>query len=297
MSRVSGLLGRGRTTTPSGIAAPADRRFRRPDVRPGRRRRLDQAALIVLRWVLPAVVVLGTGAYATVRLFRSDVMKVDHVVVRGNVRLSVAEVEALVDGIHKENILQVNLEAYRRRVLDSPWVADVAVSRVLPSTVELQVTERVPLAVARVAQVLYLVDTTGAVIDEFGPQYRQYDLPMIDGLVHTSPNGVAAADAGRVELVRRLMAALAEQPALRRQLSQIDVHGAHNIAVMFEGDPTWLQLGDANFIARLRTYLELAPTLHEKFADMDYVDLRFEERVFVRARHDPVKIVKTAQGR
>ena len=30
---------------------------------------------------------------------------------------------------------------------------------------------------------LYLVDASGDVIDEFGPQYAEFDLPIVDGLV------------------------------------------------------------------------------------------------------------------
>ena len=285
---------RSRSSSAAAIAAPADRRFRRPDVRPGRRRRVGQAIWLVARWTMPVLAILAGGAWGTLRLLHSDYMKVSRVLVQGNVRLSAGEVEALVEGIHNENILRVDLEAYRRRVLDSPWVADVAMARVLPSTVTLQVSERVPLAIARLGQELYLVDTTGAIIDEFGPQYRQFDLPVIDGLVRSSRT---APDESRVRLVRALLASLGDQPALRRSVSQIDVASAHDIVVMFEDDPTWLHLGDTNFVSRLRTYLELAPTLRDRFADMDYVDLRFDERVFVRPHRGTARVVKTTQER
>ena len=59
---------------------------------------------------------------------------------------------------------------------------------------------------------------------------------------------------------------------------------AHDAVVMFEGDATWLHLGEARFVERLNTYLELVPTLRERFRDIDYVDLRFDDRVFVHAR-------------
>src|SRR6188768_2652326 len=123
---------RSRSSSASAIAAPADRRFRRPDVRPGRHRRVGQAIWAVARWVLPVLVILAAGAWGTLHLLRSDYMKISRVVVHGNVRLSAGELEALVDGIHNENIMRVDLDAYRRRVLDSPWVADVAMARVLP---------------------------------------------------------------------------------------------------------------------------------------------------------------------
>ena len=53
---------------------------------------------------------------------------------------------------------------------------------------------------------------------------------------------------------------------------------------MFDHDPVWLHLGEDRFVERLNRYLELVPTLQERFVDIDYVDLRFGERVFVRSR-------------
>ena len=42
------------------------------------------------------------------------------------------------------------------------------------------------MGVCRLNGQLYLVDRTGTLIDEFGPQYADLDLPIIDGLA-TSP--------------------------------------------------------------------------------------------------------------
>ena len=43
-----------------------------------------------------------------------------------------------------------------------------------------------------------------------------------------------------------------------------------------------LHLGEDHFVERLQSYVELAPALRERVPDIDYVDLRFGERVYVR---------------
>ncbi len=68
--------------------------------------------------------------------------RIQHISVNGNARLSDGEVRSLSDGIRGTSILTADLTAYRRRLLESPWVADVALRRVLPSTVEVFVSER-----------------------------------------------------------------------------------------------------------------------------------------------------------
>ena len=69
---------------------------------------------------------------------------------------------------------------------------------------------------------------------------------------------------------------------MARQLSQVDVSDLHNASVILNGDPAMLQLGEDQFLARLQSYIDLAPTLRERVADIDYVDLRFDDRIYVR---------------
>ena len=272
---------RGLPPAASGVSAPADRRFRRPDVRPGTRKRLGQLAwrLGRIAVVIGATIMAGTWAARTV--LGSSWLTVRHIVVHGNNRLSTPDVEALLAGIRSERILNIDFEAYRKRVMDSPWVADVSMRRVLPSTVELRLVERVPMAIARLGPQLYLVDSAGVIMDEFGPQYRDFDLPIVDGLV-TASRGGPVTDADRVHLTGRFFDALGARPDLRRRVSQVDVSNARDLVAILDSEPAALHLGDARFVERLTTYFEISQALHDQFTDLDYVDLRFDERVFVR---------------
>ena len=52
--------------------------------------------------------------------------------------------------------------------------------------------------------------------------------------------------------------------------------------MILSGDPAVIQLGEDQFLPRLQSYLDLAPALRERVADIDYVDLRFDDRIYVR---------------
>ncbi len=272
-----------RRVRPAGIAAPADRRFHRAGLRP-EQRRVGRTILRAAKWVAGLAVVVGGGFWLTDVVLHARMLTVQHVRVRGNVRLSEGDVRSLLDGIRGEHIFRVDFEPYRQRVLDSPWVSTVSLSRVLPSTIDVRVTERTPMAVARVGQQLFLVDDAGVIIDEYGSAYRDLDLPIVDGLVSSPAGKGPLVDRERVAVTAAFLAALTERPDLLRRLSQVDVTNAHDIIVMFDHDPVWLHLGDDRFVERVNRYLELVPTLQERFLDIDYVDLRFGERVFVRSR-------------
>jgi cell division septal protein FtsQ len=75
---------------------------------------------------------------------------------------------------------------------------------------------------------------------------------------------------------------LASKPAIGKRLSQVDVTDLHNAMVILNGDTAVIQLGDDQFLPRLEAYLDLAQALHERVADIDYVDLRFDDRIYVR---------------
>ena len=265
------------------VKAPTEKNFRRARVKPGKRRGSKPR----VPWrAVRTVVVLALAGYSLYRAFdlvvSASALQVQHITVKGNVRLSAAEVRALADGIRGRSILTADLPAYRRRLLDSPWVADVALRRVLPSTVEVFVSERQPMGLCRLQKQLFLVDRAGTVIDEFGPQYASFDLPIIDGLVRPPSSGQPAIDERRADLAARVLDAMAARPDLARSISQVDVADLHDAIVLIEGDTALLHLGEDRFLERLQSYVDVAPALRERVQDIDYVDLRFQDRLYVR---------------
>lgn len=280
MSR--GATRRGLPSTPS-VSAQADKRFRRPDTRPGRRRWQKvawRAAMIGAAGLLG----LAAVALAGTALLKSRLLAVSQLVVRGNSRLSSGEIEALLDGVRGQSIFLVDFEECRRRLMDSPWVAEVTLSRVLPSTISVRIVERTPMAVARLGQQLYLVDDQGVIIDEFGPEYREFDLPIVDGLVRLPRAGGPLVDLAGVRATERFLEALRAQPNLRRRVSQIDVHDPHDMVVLLDDDGAFLHVGDTRFVERLNGYLQMASTIRGHLKALDDVDLRYDERVYVRPR-------------
>jgi cell division protein FtsQ len=217
-------------------------------------------------------------------LVASEWLQVQHIVVRGNARLSTAEVAALVADLRRENILGVALDGYHQRLLESPWIERATLARVLPTTIDIEIVERTPMAIARLGRQLYLVDGTGVIIGEYGVQYHDIDLPIVDGLIPSPASRGPLVDPDRARLTAELAAAFAARPDLGRRLSQIDVSNPRDAVVMLDEDPVWLHLGTERFVERLMTYLDLAPTLYERFEAIDSVDLRFDERVFVRGQ-------------
>ncbi len=278
------------------VTAPTDRRLLRGQVKPGRRRsarrswwRLGVGAALNLALV-------GGGFALAMRVASSPAVRVSRVVVTGNEWLSVEEVRGRLSGIEGQSIFRVDLEAWRDELLESPWVADVILQRRLPSTIDVRLRERRPVGLGRLGGGLFLVDETGTVIDAYGPRYSTIDLPVIDGLQAKGSRG-RQVDGARIDLAARLLGALGRRPDLARLVSQVDVSDAQNAVIILDKDTALVRLGHERFAERLQSYLELAPAIRETVPDIDYVDLRFGERVYVGAASAPVVPLTMAAAR
>ena len=223
------------------------------------------------------------GWMAAAALPGAPFLAIDEVVVRGNEQLSAGEVLALMPGLRGAGILSVDLEDHRRRLSASPWLTGGVLRRRLPSTVEVFVTERRPVALARFGARLFLLDASGTVVDGYGPRFARFDFPIVDGL-EAEGEGGAAIDPDRMALAVRLLADLSSRPRALDAVSQIDVADPGNAVVLLDDDVVLLHLGAERFLPRLRLYADLAPRLREEVRDIDEVDLRFEPRVYVRDR-------------
>ena len=256
---------------------------RRPPGRTGRRRRPAGRRLRRLLHGL-TLVVFAAGAVGFANLARrSSLLATDTIRVEGEAWMSRGELLGLVAPLRGRNLIEVDLAAARASLLASGWIHDAMLRRVFPSTVEVIVEERTPFALGRFGDRIYIIDTEGRVIDEYGPRFAALDLPIVDGLVVDEAPATAASSSGaRAALAAGVVSAIADDPALAARVSQIDVADPHDAVVLLSGDPARIHVGHEQFAERLRTYLELAPAFRSGVAVIDAVDMRFGPQVYVR---------------
>ena len=265
------------------VAAPADKRFRRARVTPARRSRFLQ-----FTWIRAAraAVLLALGLYVAYRVtalvLNAQALTITRISVSGNSRMSRGEVVALLDGLRGTNMVTADLESWRQKLLGSPWVAEAAIRRVLPGTVAVAISERQPMGIGRVGNDLYLIDDRGGIIDQFGPNYAEFDLPIIDGLAAPPRDKGPLIDEVRAGFTAPVLASLPAHPRCRTREGALRRRLGRDAVLLLKGDTTLVRLGHEQFAERLQSYLDLAPALRERVAGIDYVDLRFDERVYVR---------------
>jgi cell division protein FtsQ len=280
----------------SPVAVSADRRFHRAHVKPARRRTSWRSAAVVLaRGAAVVTLIALIVTRGTTFVTGSSLLRINRIEPTGNHRVSSDEVRRLLDGLQGENIVHADLQAWRAKLLESPWVQDASFQRSLPSTIDVLLQERTPTAIGRMGGRLFLVDERGRAIDSFGPQYNGLDLPIVDGFSRSDAD--RSDDEARGAIAARLIASLRQKPAIAKRLSQVDVSDVHNVTILLNDDPAELRLGDDHFLERVESYLTLATALRERMPDIDYVDLRFDGRVYVRPVGKPGRNGAAASGR
>ncbi len=154
------------TRTPAVPAAHASYRARvsagsvRRFAERARRARLRAMAPVLV--VAALVLVLALGAWV---VLGSPLLRADEVQVVGAERVQRPQVDtALADQVGRP-LLRVDTGAVQERLEQLPQVRSAQVLRVWPSTVEVRLTERVPVAAVPGEGGFALVDDTGAVVE------------------------------------------------------------------------------------------------------------------------------------
>lgn len=141
---------------------------RRGAVRSGERLRPGRA----MAWAAALVVGLGFVAALSLALlvgFRwlttSSYFSLSGIEVSGNRHLSAEEVVALTGAELGVNTLEMRISDIEDRLAANPWTDHVAVRRVLPDTLSIAITERVPTWWLRTGAGLCYAEADGSIID------------------------------------------------------------------------------------------------------------------------------------
>jgi cell division protein FtsQ len=237
-------------------------------------------AILLLEATGGAVVLAGALWVSYSRVMASERLRVGNVEVRGSHFLSEGEVRELLGPAVGENILGLDIEALKRRLRSSPWVAEATVARTLPDTLRVEIRERAPLALAELDR-LYLMDGDGSLIDLYGPRTAGFDLPIVRGLAGTT------GDARR-ERAQRAGALLQDLGELAREVSELQVEESGDLRLVLRGAGEVVRMGPPPWRERFLTFLGLRGELSARCPQAEYFDLRYRDRIVAKEREVPM---------
>ncbi len=181
-----------------------------------------------------------------------DFFKSRQIRIIGADRLSKPEVLRQAGIVPPVNILAVNLNLVRKRLLRHPWIAAAEVTRELPSTLTIRIREQHPLAVLDLGG-KFLINTRGVVFKAWEKSDPD-DLPLVTGLSfsdirlpHSSGSSAFDAVMTTLELGREKGAVLPD-----RQISRIQVDPDLGLTLYVSGGRRTVKLGYRHLKEKLR---------------------------------------------
>ena len=169
------------------------------------------------------------------------------------------------------NILTLNLGELRAQLLRLPEIEDVAISRILPDTVEIGFTLRQPLFYFNKNGVFQLLDAGGLVLGE----------------QRTMPAGLIPIRGGDGSVLTQIAALAQELLPLRNKIEYVAYHEPYGIELKLLADPEVFYPGENDFIKKINRYLKIKPHLVLNGSIVRYVDLRIAGRIYFECLSEP----------
>lgn len=263
--------------------------------RPTRRESGGAALVTRLRTVLGyvpaflkvvAAIVVGIVIFAGYRAAASaSFFQIRKVEVQGTSRVSTDEVQILVRReVEKTGVWKADLAGLNARLEKLPWVRMAVVSRVLPDSVRVRITERVPRVVARTASGRFRwVDDDAVLLGEMLPTDQMPPF-FLRGLNEDDPEGARAENRERVAKFVALQQVW-DAAGLSERVSEVNVIDVRDLRAQLAGDDSHIEvrLGSQDYGKRLKDALGVLDAQKQtpRGALISYIDLSQGRRAIV----------------
>jgi cell division protein FtsQ len=211
----------------------------------------------------------------------------EQVVLAGNHYVTPASVLEIFAADRGKSVLRISLDERRRQIETLPWIEQATVRRALPNRIEVEITERTPVAFMREANDMALVDVHGVILER--PVEGNFHFPVVTGI------GADMALGDR-EKRMQLFSGFAQQiesahAGALDQVSEVDLADDHDVRATMTGlggtsgsqadAPVLVHFGDSDFAGKYQTLVEDIGQWRAKAGPIESVDLRFSREAVV----------------
>jgi cell division protein FtsQ len=204
-------------------------------------------------------------------------------------RASVLEIFAADRG---KSVLRIPLDKRRTEIETIPWVDRATVRRALPNKIDVDVTERTPIAFLRNGTGMALVDVHGVILER--PLAGNFHFPVVTGIADLPQDDREE----RMQLFSGFLQQIeAAHPGAGEQVSEVDLSDAHDVRATLTGfqqvavndgatpadtsqwgqvdAPIVVHFGDSDFASKYQTLIEDIEQWRATTGRVESIDLRF----------------------
>jgi cell division protein FtsQ len=242
--------------------------------------RLAWTALAAVALVLCTIAVGALYHYGE-HSWRFRVNSSDDIEITGLESVSRSQVMEVMGGDIGRNIFFIPLAQRQAELQRIPWVESASIMRFVPNRLRVDIRERNPVAFARVASKILLVDPVGTLMELPAHGKRKYSFPVILGI---NPGEPLSTRAARMNIYNELLRQLDSGGTRYSQdLSEVDLSDPEDVKVLANnsGGEVLVHLGSSDYLDRYKIYVAHVQEWRQQFDKLESVDLRYDRQIVV----------------
>ena len=174
------------------------------------------------------------------------------------------------------NIFGLDLTEIQGLAQSHPWIERATINGILPNTIKIVLTERVPQGLARRDDEILVIGEDALPICTYGDYGKALDLPVLTGL-DRSDDWQEKALRGLEVLAEIKQASL----LFWDNIETLNMEDEKNLQVHLRNIQAPIYLGDQVVTENLRNYLSIAQRIQDQHPTLAYIELGFPNQVAI----------------
>jgi len=204
---------------------------------------------------------------------------VHRIVFSGNEHLSDEELRNLAGLKTNENLFVLSGRKISAKMMESPWLRSVSVRKELPDGLHILVEEAAPFALLDMKGRLFIVDDQGKMLEEL----KDNQIPFLP-IISADPFSKKEAFSEAVSLVKAV-----KETGLLAGKDHIEILASKKDEMVMNIDGVVIKIGAGDYEEKLGRLMELEEEIKKRQIPVDYIDLRFSNRVIVKPVNEVVR--------
>ncbi len=227
--------------------------------------------------VLPVVLIM-TALYMVSGITKT-MFQIRSVVITGNEHLTDEELKSMAGLSADENLLSISGKKISLKMMESPWMRSVVVRKEFPDRLLINVREAEPFALLDMKGKLFIVDDRGVMLEEL----KDIAIPFLP-VILSNPYKEKEAFLEAITLVKAI-----KNTGLisRKEHIEIISHKPQEMSVNLGG--IVVKIGEGEYEDKLARLLDIEEEIKKRNIAVDYIDLRFANRVLVSPVNEVIR--------
>lgn len=207
----------------------------------------------MIKFITFILIIMGGGIY----FMLSPVFNIENIVVTGNNILTTEQIKNLSDIHLEENTFKLVKSKTEEKIKQNAYIQNVKIKRKLPSTITIEVEERIPTYIISFANAYAYINNQGYFLEI---SKEKLNLPIITGYTTSESdicegNRLCIEDLQRLENVLQIMKAT-ESNEISSLVTKINIADKQNYILELQKEKKTVYLGDTSNLSTKMLYIK-----------------------------------------